>query len=106
MKRRGADRRASVLPGSAAAAPETVSDAAASVSAELARVLRDRALRERPRRVLRFLRLVYLDELDRSFPDHLAQLTSLRDDIALSVQARGRPVGELQSRRRSGRSAR
>jgi preprotein translocase subunit SecA len=54
--------------------------------------IRRRARLERPRRVLRYFRLVYLDELDRAWTEHVAALTSLRDDLAIRFYSRGDPI--------------
>ncbi|MBC7173383.1 MAG: hypothetical protein H5U40_13170, partial [Polyangiaceae bacterium] len=51
----------------------------------------ERGRRERPRRVLRYFRLVYLDELARAWSEHLEALMSLRDDLVIRFYARTDP---------------
>ncbi len=54
--------------------------------------LRARSERELPRRVLRYFRLVLLDELERGFTAHLDDLGRLRDEIGLRGHVREDPI--------------
>ncbi len=73
-------------------ADASLDDCAARALAEVRAALQARARAELPRRVLRYFRLVYLDELDRAWTAQVAELTGLRDELSLRVYARGDPL--------------
>jgi preprotein translocase subunit SecA len=59
---------------------------------EITRALELRARRDLPRRVLRFFRAAYLDELDHGFRTHLETMNALRDALPLFGAAPGDPI--------------